>query len=56
LLCLASFDLYFGSFAVYRVAVLVASGAVEAIQHILWLLLFLAVLINGIFARKKAVL
>ena len=53
LLCLASFDLYCGSFAVYKVAVLVASGAVQAIQHILWIQLFLALLINGIFARKK---
>ena len=53
LLCLASFDLYCGSFAVYKVAVLVASGAVQAIQHILWIQLFLAILINGIFARKK---
>ena len=53
LLCLASFDLYCGSFAVYKVAVLVASGTVQAIQHILWIQLFLALLKNGIFARKK---
>ena len=53
LLCLASFDFYCGSFAVNRVAVLVASGAVQAIQHILWTQLFLAIFLNGIFARKK---
>ena len=52
LLCLASFDLYCGSFAVYRMAVLIASGAVRAIQHILWLQLFLAIFINGIFVRN----
>ena len=32
LLCLASFDYYCGSFAVYRVAVLVASEVVQAIE------------------------
>ena len=50
----ASFDFYCGSFLVNRVAVLVASGAVQTIKHILWTQLFLAILLNGIFRRKKA--
>ena len=49
LLCLASFDYYCGSFAVNRVVVLVASGAVKAIQHILWTQIFLAIFLNGIY-------
>ena len=47
LLYLASFDLNCGSFAVYGVAVLVAPGAIQAIQHILWIQLFSAILIMG---------
>ena len=43
LLCLASFDYSCGSFAVYRIQVLFPSGAVQAIQHILWTHLFLAI-------------
>ena len=46
LLQLNSFDLSCGSFAVYRVVVLVSSGVVQAIQHILWLQLFLATLLQ----------
>jgi hypothetical protein len=52
LLHLASFDFYYGSFGINRVA----SGAVQAIQQILWTQLILAIFYNGIFARKKAFL
>ena len=53
LLCLASFDFYCGSNAVHKVYVLVASGAVQAVQRILWTDLFLLILLNGFLARKN---
>jgi hypothetical protein len=52
LLCLASFKFYCGSFAANRVAVLFASGSLQAIQPILWTQHFLVILSNGIFERK----
>ena len=53
LLNLDSFDFYCGSLIIYRVAFLVVSGAVQAIQHILRLHLFTAILLNRNFARKN---
>jgi hypothetical protein len=54
LLCLASFDLYCGSFAVYKVAVLVASGAVQA-THFMDTALFSS-FNKWDFCKKKALL
>ena len=44
-----------GHLQYYRVAVLVASGAVQAIKRILWIQLFLAILIHKWdFCKKKS--
>ena len=58
LLSLVSFDIYCGSFTVYtyRVVFLVVVGAVQAIECILWIHLFLAILLKMEICKKKTLL